>query len=191
MNMRRELVGVSKFLSMVLRHKPETIGLVLDGEGWVSVQMLLDNAEIYQKGNNFEPLTKEILDEVVDTNEKKRFEYSDDGWKIRARQGHSVEVDLKYASTTPPEFLYHGTAKRFLPSIRSKGIGRQKRHHVHLSDNFDTAVSVGKRHGEPHVLRIDSKKMFDNGFDFFKTDNGVWLVDDVPTTYIDFKYQKK
>jgi len=186
--MRKELVGVSKFLSMVLRHKPYSIGITLDDEGWVDVQKLIDNASIYQKDKKLEPLTKDLLDEIVDTNEKRRFEYSDDGWKIRARQGHSVDVELGYESKQPPKHLFHGTAKRFAPAIRANGLDKRKRHHVHLSEEHDTAVKVGQRHGKPFVLRIDCAAMSKDGYDFFETENNVWLVDDVPAKYIDFDY---
>jgi len=186
--MRKELVGVSKFLSMILRHKPDAIGITLDAEGWTDIQTLIDNAAIYQKDASLEPLTKELLDEIVDTNEKRRFEYSEDGWQIRARQGHSVDINLGYDSKPPPQYLYHGTAKRFVPGIRAEGLDKRKRHHVHLSKDHDTAVSVGKRHGDPFVLRIDCQTMAKDGYDFFETGNNVWLVDNVPVKYIDFNY---
>lgn len=186
--MKKQLIGMSKFLSMVLRHKPSSIGLTLDGEGWVDINSLIDNAAIYQKDKKLEPLTKDILDEIVDTNEKRRFEYSKDGWKIRARQGHSVDVDLGYESKTPPRYLYHGTAKHVVTAIRSTGIDKRKRHHVHLSKDHDTAMQVGQRHGEPFVLRVDCEGMKKDGYEFFETDNNVWLVDYVPAKYIDFIY---
>ena len=187
-NMRRELVGMSKFLWMVLRHEPDSIGIALDEEGWIDVQTLIDNAEIYQKDKDLEPLTKDLLDEIVDTNDKRRFEYSEDGWQIRARQGHSVKVDLGYDPKTPPDFLFHGTAKRFVPAIRSTGLDKRKRHHVHLSKDHDTAIKVGQRHGKAFVLRVDSKAMVADGYKFFETDNKVWLAENVPAKYIDFKW---
>lgn len=189
--MRKEIIGLSKFLSLVLRHKPDTIGIQLDEEGWVDVQTLIDNASIYQKDQKFEPLTKELLDEIVDTNNKKRFEYSDDGWRIRSRQGHSVDVDLGYKSKEPPKYLYHGTAKKFIPSIRTQGIDKRKRHHVHLSNDHDTAVKVGQRHGEPFILRINCEEMSKDGYDFFETENNVWLVDNIPVKYIDFDWNNQ
>ena len=188
--MRKQLIGMSKFLSLVLRHKPETIGITLDKEGWVDVQTLIDNAAIYQKDQDFADLTKDILDEIVDTNEKRRFEYSEDGWNIRARQGHSVDVDLGYVPKDPPDFLYHGTATRFIPSIRSNGVDKRKRHHVHLSKDNDTAIKVGQRHGQSFVLKIDCKAMKADGYSFFETGNGVWLVDNIPVKYIDFDLAK-
>jgi putative RNA 2'-phosphotransferase len=189
--MRKELIGMSKFISMVLRHKPATIGITLDGEGWVDVQELIDNASIYQSDKGMEALTKDLLDEIIDTNEKRRFEYSEDGWRIRARQGHSVDVELGYAAITPPKSLYHGTASRFVPSIRANGIDKRKRHHVHLSKDHDTAVKVGQRHGKPHVLRVDTETMSKDGYKFFETDNNVWLVDNIPAKYIDFNWDSQ
>ena len=190
-NMKKELIGMSKFISMVLRHKPETIGITLDGEGWVDIQELISNAAIYQQDKGLNPLTKDLLDEIVDTNEKRRFEYSEDGWRIRARQGHSVDVDVGYESKTPPKHLFHGTATRFVPSIRANGLDKRKRHHVHLSKDYDTAVKVGQRHGQPFVLQIDAAKMHSEGYDFFETENNVWLVDDVPAKYIDFNFNNQ
>ena len=186
--MKKELIGMSKFLSMVLRHNPSAIGITLDDEGWVDVQTLIDNATIYQKDQGLEALTKDLLDEIVDTNNKRRFEYSEDGWEIRARQGHSIDVNLGYDSTMPPDYLYHGTASRFVPAIRANGLDKRKRHHVHLSKDYDTAIKVGQRHGKSFVLRIDCKAMKADGYDFFETDNAVWLVDDVPAKFIDFKF---
>jgi putative RNA 2'-phosphotransferase len=177
---------MSKFISMVLRHKPEAIGITLDKEGWVDVQMLIDRSTIYQKGDSYLSLTKEILDEVVANNEKQRFEYSDDGLRIRARQGHSVDVKLGYPPKYPPKYLYHGTAKSFVDSIKKSGIDRRKRHHVHLSKDIETATKVGQRHGDAIVLKIDCESMKNDGFEFFETDNKVWLVDRVPVKYIDF-----
>ena len=186
--MNKKLIGMSKFVSLVLRHKPETIGIKLDDDGWTDVQTLIYHAEIYQKSNGWEPLTKELLDEIVTDNNKKRFEYSKDGWKIRARQGHSVKVDLKYDPVDPPEYLYHGTAEKFVASIKTSGVNKGKRHHVHLSQDYDTAVKVGKRHGKPNVLRILSKEMFEDGLKFYKTDNNVWLTDEIPVEYIEFDF---
>ncbi len=188
--MNSELVGMSKFLSMVLRHKPETIGIKLDDEGWVDVQQLIDLSNIYQTEKNLSLLTRSILDEIVSTNDKKRFEYSDNGWMIRARQGHSVDVDLGYKPKCPPKYLYHGTAKQFVDSIKTNGLDKRKRHHVHLSNDDDTAYKVGKRHGIPFILKIDCETMNKDGYEFFETDNNVWLVDSVPPKYIDFEYTK-
>ena len=180
--MKKELIGLSKFISLVLRHKPDSIGLKLDDNGWADVHELITCLSIYQKNKSF---TKELLNEIVQTNDKKRFEYNQDGCKIRARQGHSVDVDLNYSPSIPPFNLFHGTAHKYIDLIKKNGIKKMKRHHVHLSKDYDTAVKVGKRHGEVIVLKVDSKSMSDDGFTFFKTDNDVWLTDEVPIKYIE------
>lgn len=187
--MRKELIGMSKFLSFVLRHRPESIGLQMDENGWVDVNELIDKSNIYQKGSGYEPLTKEILDEIVATNEKKRFSYSDDGWLIRASQGHSVDIDLDLKPKSPPEYLYHGTADRFINLIKKDGLKKMNRNHVHLSSTFETALKVGQRHGNPKVLRIKSKEMDKDGLLLFLSDNDVWLADEVPAKYIEFDWK--
>ncbi len=179
--MRKELVKVSKFLSLVLRHQPEKIGLTLDEAGWVEVTELLHACH----ENGF-VITRPVLEEVVQTNDKKRFAFSEDGLKIRASQGHSIEVELAYAPLTPPEILYHGTATRFLDSIKAQGLLKGQRHHVHLSGDQETATRVGARHGKPLVLIIESGRMHAAGFPFYQSENGVWLTDHVPSTYIRF-----
>ena len=182
----KEIVKISKFLSLVLRHKPETIGIDMSDDGWVKVDDLIkkfnDHASNSTKLNT---ITKEILDEVVATNNKKRFAYSEDVLKIRASQGHSIDVDLKLEPCPPPEFLFHGTATIYLNLIfKTGGLNGMKRQHVHLSDNKDTAINVGSRHGKVIVLEIKSGEMKRDGFDFFLSENGVWLVDRVPVRYI-------
>lgn len=172
-------VKISKFLSRVLRHKPETIGLTLDSAGWTSVEELLRACE--QHGF---PLSREELEAVVATNDKQRFSLSEDGQHIRANQGHSVEVELGYQPAEPPEFLYHSTVERFLPSIRAKGLLKGQRHHVHLSPNVATAAKVGRRRGKPAILTISSGQMYRAGYLFYQSTNGVWLTDHVPATYI-------
>ena len=188
MALKKELIGVSKFLAVVLRHKPEMIGITLDKNGWTDVKELIDRSNTFQKSEGFEPLTKAILDEVVADNDKKRYEYSEDGWQIRASQGHSVDVDLELDSKLPPKYLFHGTARQFIPSIKVNGLDKRERNHVHLSKDHDTAVKVGSRHGAPYVLRIDTEAMIKDGVDFFLSNNNVWLVDGVPAKYIDFHY---
>jgi putative RNA 2'-phosphotransferase len=175
----KQRTHISKFLSLVLRHEPQSIGLTLDSSGWASVDDLL--ARCNAAG---EPISREQLDEVVATNEKKRFAFSEDGARIRASQGHSVAVELGYAPAEPPEILYHGTAKRFLPSIKSTGLNKGDRHHVHLSATQETAKTVGDRHGPSVVLTIRSGEMRSQGHLFFISDNQVWLTDHVPLKYI-------
>ena len=178
--MKDRLVKVSKFLSLVLRHKPEEIGLTLDQAGWVSVSNLLDACD--KQGF---PLSSEELQTVVATSDKKRFAFSEDGLMIRANQGHSVEVELGYQPQTPPEVLYHGTADRFLASIKEKGLIKGNRHHVHLSKDRETAHAVGQRHGKPVVLIIKSSLMHQDGYSFYISDNSVWLTESVPPSYIE------
>jgi len=171
----------SKFLSLVLRHQPELVGLRLDTAGWVEVSDLLRACNRHGT-----PLTRGELDEIVATNEKKRFAFSEDCLRIRANQGHSVEVSLGYAPSTPPDLLYHGTAIRFLGSIRAQGLLKGERHHVHLSADVATAKAVGGRHGKPVVLEISAGRMQAAGLTFYLSDNGVWLVEHVPVEYIEF-----
>lgn len=171
---------MSKFLSYVLRHKPEDIGIALDKDGWVSIALLISSAN--RAGYQFD---RAQLDIVVKTNDKKRFTISDDGLFIRAAQGHSSQqVDIEYIEKAPPTILYHGTADKAIISIRSQGLTPQKRHYVHLTDNFQTAEKVGKRYGRPIILEIQATKMFETGFKFYQADNGVWLTSVVPIQYI-------
>lgn len=179
--MKDRAVRISKFLSLVLRHQPEKVGLNLDREGWVTVSELLAAFE----AQGF-PLTAEELHEVVRDNDKKRFSFSPDMSSIRANQGHSVTVELGYEPSQPPPVLYHGTAERFLSSIRQEGLLKKRRHHVHLSDNPETAEAVGRRYGKPVVLRIESERMEMAGYMFFRSENGVWLTESVPAEYIIF-----
>lgn len=178
-NLSNRLVKISKFLSLVLRHKPETIGLTLDPAGWVSVMELLRACTRH----NF-PLSLEELQAVVATNDKQRFAFSEDGRRIRASQGHSIEVELGYQPAEPPEFLYHGTVERFLPSIRAKGLLKGQRHHVHLSPDVATAAKVGSRRGQPVILTVNSGQMNRDGYAFYQSANSVWLTDHVPAIYI-------
>lgn len=173
---------VSKLLSLVLRHKPEELGLTIDNEGWASVNHLIE--KINNAGIS---LTYGELREVVDTNEKKRFVFSDDFSKLRAYQGHSIEVNLKLAPVIPPFFLFHGTAEKNIASILDKGILKQDRNYVHLSADIDTATKVGMRYGKPIVFEVLSKDMFDEGINFYKTDNLVWLTGNIHPKYIRLK----
>jgi putative RNA 2'-phosphotransferase len=174
------VVKTSKFLSLVLRHAPEKIGLTLDKAGWASVSDLLNGMR-----NEGIPLTMSQLQDVVKDNNKKRFEFSPDKKFIRASQGHSVEVDLQYQPAVPPDVLYHGTAERFASSIMASGLTKQSRHHVHLSADTNTAFSVGQRHGKPVIFKVNAKEMAADGYQFFQSTNGVWLTDSVPTQYLD------
>jgi len=177
--MSKELVRVSKLLSLVLRHEPQRIGIMLDSAGWVAVDELL--AAVNRAGWS---VTRAQLQQVVAENDKQRFRFSDDGLRIRANQGHSVEVALELSPKTPPDLLYHGTATRFLTSIRQQGLLAQSRQQVHLSADQETAVKVGQRHGKPVVLMVSSGLMHRDGYHFYQADNGVWLTDHVPSSYL-------
>lgn len=179
--MRNRLVRDSKFLSLVLRHAPEKIGLKLNEGGWASVAELIARAAEHGR-----KLSEEVIREVVATNDKKRFALSEDGLLIRASQGHSIDVDLGLEAVEPPEVLFHGTATRFLESIRRHGLRRGSRQHVHLSPDEATAVRVGSRHGKPVVLRIDAARLRRAGQEFFLSANGVWLTSSVDPAFIQF-----
>lgn len=180
-SMAADLVRMSKFLSLVLRHKPEEIGLTLDENGWADIEDLIRLAN--QRGTR---MTRQLLEQVVSENDKKRFALSKDGLRIRASQGHSVEIDLALASARPPEELYHGTASRFIDSIRASGLHSGNRQYVHLSLDASTATKVGQRHGKPVVLTIRAGEMAAAGHTFFLSANGVWLTEKVPVEFIRF-----
>lgn len=174
------IVKISKFLSLVLRHQPEKIGLRLDEAGWAEVDELIEACRAHGMA-----VTIEELRHVVANNDKKRFSFSDDGLSIRASQGHSIEIGLGYEPATPPEILYHGTAEQFLDSIRAQGLLKGKRHHVHLSADVETATKVGQRHGKPVVLEVKAGEMLRDGFTFHLSANGVWLTEHVPVFYLE------
>lgn len=170
---------ISKFLSLILRHQPEMIGLKLDENGWADVEDLRARSagrRVY--------FTPEELDEVVETNNKKRFAFNEDKTMIRASQGHSIDIDLALETVTPPDFLYHGTAEANISSILEKGIEKRTRQHVHLSADKETATKVGMRHGKPVILTIRTGKMHEDGLLFYQSANGVWLTDFVDAKYI-------
>ena len=177
--MRKELKTKSKFMSLVLRHKPEAAGVSLDENGWCQIQDLLNGAE--SAGVS---ISSDELKEIVETNEKNRFRIDDEGLRIRANQGHSIKVELSLIETEPPRVLYHGTTIRFEESILKSGLKKMKRHHVHLSSDITTAKAVGMRHGKILILEIDSERMRNDGYKFYLSENGVWLVDQVPIQYI-------
>ncbi|HEX8772700.1 MAG TPA: RNA 2'-phosphotransferase [Pyrinomonadaceae bacterium] len=170
---------ISKFLSLVLRHKPELIGLTLDSAGWVSVSELLRACQAHGQ-----PLTLEELHKVISSNDKQRFSLSADERMIRANQGHSISVELGYSPAIPPDMLYHGTVEKFLPFILEEGLKKGYRHHVHLSPDMETARRVGQRRGKPIVLKVESGRMYKDGRQFFRSENGVWLTEHVPPHYL-------
>ena len=175
----KDKVQISRFLSYILRHAPESIGLSLDAQGWGEISQLILLTQ--KKGT---PLTLELINDVVKTNDKKRFAISEDGLFIRAVQGHSLKTTVAYQAITPPKILYHGTATRFIDSIFNQGLIPNGRQYVHLSQDYKTEVNVGNRHGKAVVLIVDSEKMFSEGFEFYQSDNGVWLTLFVPVNYL-------
>lgn len=172
-------VTISKFLSLVLRHKPEIIGIDIDENGWTEVSQLIEKSKKHGVDIDFE-----ILSVVVATSDKKRFAFDETQNKIRANQRHSLKICLGYSPKQPPEILYHGTGVKFVSSILSTGLKKQERHHVHLSNDIETALSVGQRHGKPFVFIFLAEQMFLDKFEFYLSDNGVWLTESVPTKYL-------
>jgi putative RNA 2'-phosphotransferase len=173
-------IRISKFLSLILRHSPQTIHLDMDKNGWISIDELILNANKYKNMH----LTIDLIKIVVETNNKQRFIISDDGKKIRANQGHSITVDLELESKVPPDVLYHGTARHLIDSIMKNGLKPMKRQYIHLSQTEEVALNVGKRHGVPIILNINAKNMYEEGYKFYLSENKVWLVDKVPVEYI-------
>jgi putative RNA 2'-phosphotransferase len=179
--MKTNMVKLSKFLSLVLRHKPEHIGLTLDAHGWASVEDLIVKCHQHRVY-----LDVDLLEKLVEMDKKKRFSFSEGLTKIRANQGHSIHVDLQLANVEPVKALYHGTARRNHKVIREEGLKKMKRHHVHLAADFETAWIVGKRYDKksPLVYRVDAPRMALRGHQFYLSENGVWLVDHVPPRYL-------
>lgn len=177
------LTKVSKFISLVLRHKPEEAGITLDKHGWADTELLVDRLAARYPGFTFA-----MLEEIVRTDDKQRYSFTDDRTQIRANQGHSIPVDLGLEPVEPPKYLYHGTATKYLSDIFRDGLIPKSRQYVHLSEDVETAINVGKRHGEPVVFYIFSGDMHDAGFTFHKSENGVWLTERVPIEYL-FGYE--
>lgn len=176
---QKSRTSASKFLSLVLRHRPEVLGLELDESGWADVDDLLERCASRNRR-----MTRDQLDEIVAKCPKQRFALSADGARIRASQGHSVNVDLGYRPAPPPDVLFHGAPTQVLPSIRQRGLVRMTRHHVHLSPDEITAAQVGGRRGKAVILRVDAARMHRDGHLFYCSTNGVWLTDEVPPDYI-------
>ncbi|MEG0761400.1 RNA 2'-phosphotransferase [Chryseobacterium sp.] len=170
---------ISKFLSYILRHHPELIDLNLDEKGWANVNEIIAKSATDNQGFTFEE-----LNEIVETNDKKRFVFNEDKTRIRANQGHSIGIDLNLKPQQPPELLYHGTAQANVDSILKNGIEKRSRQHVHLSLDIETATKVGMRHGKPIILTISTGKMFEDGILFYLSENNVWLTDFVNPCYI-------
>lgn len=174
------LVNLSRYISFILRHRPDTIGLSLDKHGYIDVQDLINGI----KGNSDFYIDLDILKFIVETDNKKRYSFSEDGTKIRANQGHSVKVDLGLKEVKPPSVLYHGTGEKYLESILKEGLKSKSRMYVHLSSDIDTAISVGKRHGEPVALGIDAERMYEDEYKFYLSENGIFLTESIPVKYI-------
>lgn len=175
----KQLTHISKFLSLVLRHQPDTIDIQLDKNGWTDINELIEKANNY--GIKFD---RETLNQIVETNSKKRFAFNHTLDKIRASQGHSIDIELGYTNQKPPEILFHGTAEEFVQSISETGLEKRKRQHVHLSSDLETALKVGQRHGKPFIIKVLAEQMYNDNFQFYISDNGVWLTDKVPTKYL-------
>jgi putative RNA 2'-phosphotransferase len=178
--MQQHDVSLSKYLSRLLRHQPQDAGLTLEPGGWADVNTLIANAKKFNNVN----ITRQALEQLVADNDKQRFAFNATGDKIRANQGHSVEIDLKLKPLVPPDVLYHGTATRSLEPIMREGLVKRARHHVHLSRDIETATAVGRRHGSPVVLRVDAAAMHRAGHLFYCSENGVWLTDTVSPEFI-------
>lgn len=173
------LKETSKYMSLILRHKPETIGITLDEHGWADVDELIEGISRTQNFN------MDILEEIVRTDEKQRYSFNDDKTKIRANQGHSIEVDVELEEKEPPEILWHGTGEKFATSIDNIGLIPKSRLYVHLSKDEETATTVGRRHGKPVLYMVNTREMYKDGFKFFLSKNGVWLTKEVPVRYLE------
>lgn len=178
----RRLERLSKFISMILRHKPQVIGITLDEHGWADVDELIKG--INETGEEVK-FSKDTLEIIVKTDKKQRYSFSQDKTLIRANQGHSIPVDVELEKKEPPKVLYHGTGSRFVKSIQEQGLLPMERLYVHLSTDVETATNVGKRHGTPVIFKVNAEQMQKDGYDFFQSVNGVWLTKEVPTKYLE------
>lgn len=174
-----KLTLISKYISLILRHKPEVIGIKLDEHGWADVNELISGIK-----KEYKEFDMKTLEEIVRTDNKYRYSFNDDKTKIRANQGHSIDVDVELEEKEPPEILYHGTGRKYVESIEKQGLIPKSRLYVHLSSDKLTANNVGARHGIPVIYHIDAKKMFNDGYKFYMSTNGVWLTKEVPVEYL-------
>lgn len=173
------LIELSRFLSLILRHKPEVIGITLDEHGWADVYDLIEGI---RKKENFD---METLEEIVRTDDKQRYSFNEDKTLIRANQGHSIPVDVELEKAEPPEYLWHGTGQKYVESIDRTGLVPKSRLYVHLSGDYGTAVKVGSRHGKPVIYKVACGQMKKDGFVFYRSVNGVWLTKEVPVSYLE------
>lgn len=169
----------SIYISLILRHKPETIGITLDEHGWADVSELIEGV------NRTHPLTMEMLEQIVAKDSKQRYSFNEDKTLIRANQGHSIPVDVELEEVEPPDILYHGTGEKFVPGIEEKGLIPKSRLYVHLSEDMDTAKAVGSRHGKPVIFKVKSGNMASSGYTFWRSVNGVWLTKAVPFSFLE------
>lgn len=174
-----DMIKTGRYISYLLRHHPEDAGLILDEHGWADVNELISAV-----GRTYTGFTRTVLDEIVATNNKKRFSYSEDGMRIRANQGHTIAVDVELPEAQPPEILWHGTGEKYVESINRTGLIPKSRLHVHVSKDTETAMQVGSRHGKPVVYKVLAGKMAQDGYKFYLSVNGVWLTDKVPVEYL-------
>lgn len=172
------LTETSKFIALILRHKPQVIGISLDEHGWANVDELIAGVAKTRQFN------MKMLEEIVRTDEKQRYAFNEDKTLIRANQGHSIPVDVELEEKIPPEVLWHGTAEKYVSSIERQGLIPKSRLYVHLSINEDVAKNVGSRHGKPVVYEVNSKEMYQDGYTFFQSANGIWLTKSVPVKYL-------
>ena len=180
----RRLERLSKFISMILRHKPEAIGITLDEHGWADVDELIKG--INETGEEIE-FSKDTLETIVKTDKKQRYSFSQDKTLIRANQGHSIPVDVELEKKEPPKVLYHGTGVKSVKAIQEQGLLPMERLYVHLSTDVETATNVGKRHGTPVIFQVNAEQMQKDGYDFFQSVNGVWLTKEVPAKYLELE----
>ena len=176
----KKKVKTSRFISLILRHRPEAVGISLDAHGWADVQALISG--INRSGGH--TVDMEILEEIVRTDEKQRYSFNEDHTKIRANQGHSIPVDVELEEKSPPDMLWHGTGEKYVSSIDKKGLIPKGRLYVHLSSDIETARKVGSRHGKPVIYEIDCRKMKEDGYRFFLSANHIWLTKEVPAKYL-------
>lgn len=172
------IIETSKYLSLILRHKPEAIGITLDEHGWANVDDLIAGI------NKTQPLTMDLLEEIVRTDDKMRYSFNEDKTLVRANQGHSIPVDVELKEIIPPEYLYHGTGEKYVDSIDKQGLLPKSRLYVHLANDINAALNVGARHGKPVVYRINCKAMVESGYKFYRSANRVWLTKSVPTEFL-------
>lgn len=173
------LTETSKFLSLILRHKPEVIGISLDEHGWAEVDELIAGI------NRTRKFDKEMLEEIVRTDSKQRYSFNEDKTLIRANQGHSIPVDVQLDAVKPPETLWHGTGEKYVSSIDQIGLISKSRLYVHISGDIETAYKVGQRHGKPVIYKVLAGKMSEDGYTFYRSKNGVWLIKEVPVRYLE------